>query len=70
MRIEGDARGDDGDYDATARWAYTLALIVAMAMAAKTVEWVWRPTTGTFRMSRAVLMALVKLLPQLRPLGF
>ncbi len=52
------------------RSAYTLAVVVAMATAAKMVEWVWRPTPGPFRKSRGALMALVKQLPQLRPLGF
>ncbi len=33
------------------------------------VLWVWRPTPGPFRKSKGTLMALVKLLPQLRPLG-
>ena len=40
---------------------------VAMATAAKTVEWAWRPTPGPFRKSRGALMTLVKLLPQLLP---
>ncbi len=30
--------------------------------------WVWRPTPGPFRKRRGALMALVTLLPQLRPL--
>jgi hypothetical protein len=42
----------------------------AMATAAKTAVWVWRPAPGPLRKSRGALMALLKLLPQLRPLGF
>jgi hypothetical protein len=41
---------------------------VAMATAAKTAVWVWRPTPGPSRKSRGALMALVTLPPQLPPL--
>ncbi len=77
--IEADAGGGDGDYGesgTSGRMAWTStsveetpAAIVAMATAAKTAGWVWRPTPGPFRKSRGALMALVKLLPQLRPFG-
>ena len=57
-----------------ARMAWTSTSVVetpgtvAMATAAKTAVWVWRPTPGPFRKSRGALMTLVTLLPQLRPL--
>ena len=42
----------------------------AMATAAKTAVWVWRPTPGPCRKSKGVSMALVTLLPQLRQLDY
>ena len=55
-----------------ARMAWTSTSVVetpaaAMATAAKTAVWVWRPPPGPFWKSRGALMALVTLLPQLRP---
>jgi hypothetical protein len=37
----------------------TPVAIVAIVTAAKTAEWVWRPTTGPFRKSREMPMALM-----------
>ena len=56
-----------------ARMAWTSTSVVetpavAMAKAAKTTVWVWRPTPGLLRKSKRALMALVMLQPQLRPL--
>ena len=73
MRIEGDAGGGDGDCGEAAqvaRMAWTSTSVVetpavAMATAAKTAVWVWRPTPGPFRKSKGALMALVTLLLQL-----
>ena len=80
MGIEGDAGGGDGDYgesgtsgpdgldlDLSGRDACGDGS--AMATSAKTAVWVWRPTPGPFRKSKGALMALVKLLPQLRSWG-
>jgi hypothetical protein len=79
MRIKGDAGGGDcdygesgtisSDYPASTSVVETPAAMVANAMAAKTAEWVWRPTPGPFRKSRGAFMALVPQLPQLQPLG-
>jgi hypothetical protein len=74
MRIEGDAGGGDGDYGESGTSGpdgmdLDLGGRDACGTAAKTaVVWVWRPTSGPFRKSRGALIALVMLLPQLRPL--
>jgi hypothetical protein len=45
------------------------AAAAAITTATKSAERFWRLTPGPFRKSRKKLMALVLLLPQLRPLG-
>ncbi len=59
----------------TAEWAWISVLeasaaVLAIATASKTAEGSWLPTPGPFRKSRETLIALVKLMPQLRPFDF